>query len=107
MTGDFDSDTYRSERKDLSVKSFTLAAPGNVDQDALQAAFAEGVVVGDSQNLDGDFLLTVDDRKWIGRTANILVPCPPLGQRPGEVITKSRARSNSLTKSMAAVGLRS
>jgi leucyl aminopeptidase len=49
MTGDFDSDTYRSERKDLSVESFTLVAPGNVDQDALQAAFAEGVVVGESQ----------------------------------------------------------
>ena len=26
--GDYDPDTYRSDRKDLSVKSFTVAAPG-------------------------------------------------------------------------------
>ncbi len=28
FVGDFDADTYRSDRKDLSVQSFTLAAPG-------------------------------------------------------------------------------
>jgi leucyl aminopeptidase len=27
FVGDFDPDTYRSDRKDLSVQSFTLAAP--------------------------------------------------------------------------------
>src|ERR1017187_8620019 len=50
FVGDFDPDTYRSDRKDQSVQSFTLAAPGNSDQDALKAAFAEGVIVGESQN---------------------------------------------------------
>jgi leucyl aminopeptidase len=50
FVGDFDPDTYRSDRKDQSVRSFTLAASGNSDQDALKAAFAEGVIVGESQN---------------------------------------------------------
>ena len=32
FVGDFDPDTYRSERKDVSVQSFTLAAPSAADQ---------------------------------------------------------------------------
>ncbi|MGA2849052.1 MAG: leucyl aminopeptidase [Terracidiphilus sp.] len=50
LVGDLDPDTYRSDRKDLSVHSFTVAAPEAADHDALQAAFAEGVIVGESQN---------------------------------------------------------
>ena len=50
FVGDFDPDTYRSDRKDLSIQSITVLASGNSDQDALQAAFAEGVIVGESQN---------------------------------------------------------
>ena len=34
FVGDFDPDTYRSDRKDLSVQSFTLAAPAGADQAA-------------------------------------------------------------------------
>ncbi len=30
FVGDFDPDTYRSERKDVSVHSFTLAAPADI-----------------------------------------------------------------------------
>ena len=50
LVGDLDPDTYRSDRKDLSVQSFTVAASGNSDHDTLQAAFAEGVIIGESQN---------------------------------------------------------
>ena len=50
FVGDFDSDTYRSERKDQSMESFKLAAPANADKAALEAAFAEGVIIGESQN---------------------------------------------------------
>ena len=46
FVGDFDPDTYRSDRKDQSIQSFTLAGSGNSDQAVLQAAFAEGVIVG-------------------------------------------------------------
>jgi len=51
FVGDYDPDTYRSDRKDQSVKSFTLAAAEKADKTALEAAFAEGVIVGESQNL--------------------------------------------------------
>jgi len=50
LVGDFDPDTYRSDRKDQSVQSFTLVAPADADKPALEAAFAEGVILGESQN---------------------------------------------------------
>ena len=48
--GDFDPDTYRSERRDQSVESFTLAAPANSGKAALETAFAEAIIIGESQN---------------------------------------------------------
>jgi leucyl aminopeptidase len=50
FVGDFDPDTYRSDRKDQSVESFRVAAPAGADRGAMQAAFSEGVVIGESQN---------------------------------------------------------
>jgi len=50
FVGDFDPDTYRSDRKDLSVQSFTVAAPSGADKSAIEPAFREGVVIGESQN---------------------------------------------------------
>jgi leucyl aminopeptidase len=50
FVGDFDPDTYRSDRKDVSVQSFTLAAPAQANKGAYQAAFNEGVIIGESQN---------------------------------------------------------
>jgi leucyl aminopeptidase len=50
IVGDFDPDTYRSERKDVSVHSFTLAAPPDADQAAIRASFNAGVIIGESQN---------------------------------------------------------
>jgi leucyl aminopeptidase len=49
LVGNFDADTYRSDRKDLSVQKFTLAAPG-ADKKLVETAFAEGAIVGESQN---------------------------------------------------------
>jgi len=50
FVADFDPDTYRSDRKDLSVQSFTVAAPAGADKKDVDAAFREGVVIGESQN---------------------------------------------------------
>ncbi len=50
FVGDFDADTYRSDRKDQSIQSFTLAVRDETDRAAVGAAFAEGVIVGESQN---------------------------------------------------------
>jgi leucyl aminopeptidase len=49
FVGDFDPDTYRSDRRDLSMQSFAVAAPG-ADKSAVDAGFREGVIVGESQN---------------------------------------------------------
>ena len=48
MVGDFDSDTYKSDRKDQSVNSLTVVASG--DQAKLQRALDEARIVGESQN---------------------------------------------------------
>ncbi len=71
FVGDFDPDTYRSDRKDQSVESLTLAASARVDKAALQAAFAEGVIVGESQNFT---------RSLVNEPGNKLTPTI-LGQR--------------------------
>src|SRR6185437_12428632 len=41
FVGDFDPDTYRSDRKDQSLQSFTLAASTDVDRNTVEAAFSE------------------------------------------------------------------
>ena len=74
IVGDFDSDTYRSDRKDRSVQSVTLAAPG-ADRAAVEAAFAEGVIAGESQNFT---------RALVNEPGNKLTPTI-LGQRAAEM----------------------
>lgn len=46
--GIFDSDTYKSDRKDLSIDSLTIVAQG--DHSALQKAIDEARIIGESQN---------------------------------------------------------
>jgi leucyl aminopeptidase len=65
FVGDFDADTYRSDRKDLSVQSFTVAAQVGWDQAAAKAAFAEGVIIGESQNFT---------RSLVNEPGNVLTP---------------------------------
>jgi leucyl aminopeptidase len=50
LVGDYDPDTYRSDREDKSVQSFTLAVAASADKAAVEASFAEGVIIGESQN---------------------------------------------------------
>ena len=72
--GDFDPDTYRSDRKDQSMHLFTLAAPGadQTPQKAeIESSFAEGVIIGESQNFV---------RSLINEPGNKLTPTI-LGQR--------------------------
>ena len=75
FVGDFDPDTYRSDRKDQSVESFTLAAPATGDKTALEAAFAEGVIVGESQNFT---------RSMVNEPGNKLTPTI-LGERAAKM----------------------
>jgi leucyl aminopeptidase len=73
--GDFDPDTYRSDRKDQSIQSFTLAAPAGADRAAIESAFAEGVIVGESQNFA---------RSLVNEPGNKLTPTI-LGRRAAEM----------------------
>lgn len=50
FVGDFDPDTYRSDRKDRALETFTIVAPGSADRVAVEAASREGVILGESQN---------------------------------------------------------
>jgi leucyl aminopeptidase len=75
FVGDFDPDTYRSDRKDVSVESFTLVAPADADKAFLKANFAEGVIVGESQNFT---------RSLVNEPGNKLTPTV-LGQRAAQM----------------------
>jgi leucyl aminopeptidase len=65
LIADFDPDIYRSDRKDQSVSSVTVLAGDSTDQAALEAAFAEGVTIAESQNWA---------RSLVNEPGNILTP---------------------------------
>ena len=75
FVGDFDPDTYRSDRKDLSVALFKLAAPAGSDETSLRPAFLEGVIVGESQNFT---------RSLVNEPGNKLTPTV-LGERAAQM----------------------
>jgi leucyl aminopeptidase len=52
LVGDFDPDTYKSDRKDQALEAVTVVARG--DQARLQKSVDEARVVGESQNLTRD-----------------------------------------------------
>jgi leucyl aminopeptidase len=50
FVADFDPDTYRTDRKDLSMKEVSVVAPSAADQSKLQQAIQQAQIVGESQN---------------------------------------------------------
>jgi len=50
MVGDFDPDTYKSDRKDQRIESLTIVAPTGSDEKHLRAAIEEARIIGESQN---------------------------------------------------------
>src|SRR5579883_905841 len=54
FVGNFDPDTYKSDRKDQQIDSFTVVATG--DQKKLQQAHDEAVIIGESQNFTRDLV---------------------------------------------------
>ncbi|MGA2570333.1 MAG: leucyl aminopeptidase [Terracidiphilus sp.] len=71
FVGDFDPDTYRSDRKDQSIQTLVLAVPADADRPAVETAFAEGMILGESQNFT---------RSLVNEPGNMLTPTI-LGQR--------------------------
>ena len=47
---DYDADTYRTDRKDVSMKEVTVIAPAGSDQAKLQVALDRARIIGESQN---------------------------------------------------------
>jgi leucyl aminopeptidase len=78
FVGDFDPDTYRSDRKDKSIESFTLATPADADKSAIEAAFAEAVIIGESLNFT---------RALVNEPGNTLTPTI-LGQRAAQMASE-------------------
>jgi leucyl aminopeptidase len=83
FVGDFDPDTYRSERKDVSVHSFTVVAPPGSEEGAVQAAFNEGKIIGESQNFA---------RSLVNEPGNKLTPTI-LGQRAAQMASEVGLKS--------------
>ncbi len=75
VLGDFDSDTYRSDRKDRSVETVQVVAPASSDRSAAEAGLHEGVIVAESQNFA---------RALVNEPGNRLTPTI-LGQRAAEM----------------------
>ena len=50
FVGDFDPDTYKSDRKDQRIEQLTVVAGDSKNQAQLQRALEEGRVIGESQN---------------------------------------------------------
>ena len=75
FVGDFDADTYRSDRKDQSIQRFTLAVTGETDRAAIEAAFTEGAIIGENQNFA---------RSLVNEPGNKLTPTI-LGQRAAQM----------------------
>lgn len=73
LVADFDPDTYRSDRKDQSVKEITVVAPAGSDAGSgvgsdsgkLQNAMTQGRVIGESQNFT---------RELVNEPSNRLTP---------------------------------
>jgi leucyl aminopeptidase len=75
LVGDFDPDTYRSDRKDRSVQSLQVIASAGVDRSKADAGLREGMIVGGAQNFA---------RSLVNEPGNRLTPTI-LGQRAAEM----------------------
>lgn len=65
VVADYDPDTYRSDRKDYSMKEITVVAPTGSDQARLQRALEQARIIGESQNFT---------RELVNEPSNRLTP---------------------------------
>jgi leucyl aminopeptidase len=69
--GDFDPDTYRSDRKDQSIEQLNVLGAGP----AIEAALREGIILGEAQNFT---------RSLVNEPGNVMTPTV-LGQKAAEM----------------------
>ena len=75
ILADFDSDTYRTDRKDRSIESLSIVVPAAIDKSAAEAGHRDGVIIAESQNFA---------RTLINEPGNRMTPTI-LGQRAAEM----------------------
>ena len=73
--GDFDPDTYRSDRKDQSIEQLTIVAGSGVKEAAIDAGLRDGVILGEAQNFT---------RSLVNEPGNVMTPTV-LGQKAAEM----------------------
>jgi leucyl aminopeptidase len=73
--GDFDPDTYRSDRKDQSIEQLNVVATGGGNQAAIETGLQEGVILGEAQNFT---------RTLVNEPGNVMTPTV-LGQKASEM----------------------
>ncbi len=83
LLADYDPDTYRSDRKDLSIYDFTVIATAGADAAAVNLGYAEGIIVAESQNFA---------RELVNEPGNKLTPTI-LGQRAAAMATTNGLKS--------------
>ncbi len=79
ILADFDSDTYRTDRKDRSIKAVSVLVPPGVDKSPAEAGHREGVIIAESQNFA---------RTLINEPGNRMTPTI-LGQRAAEMAAET------------------
>ena len=56
FVGNFDPDYYKSDRKEQKVEELAIIAPAQAEQPSLQAAVAQGRIIGEAQNFTRDLV---------------------------------------------------
>ncbi|MFY9936108.1 MAG: M17 family peptidase N-terminal domain-containing protein, partial [Silvibacterium sp.] len=65
ILGDFDSDTYRTDRKDRSIQTLSVVIPHGAHRAAAETGLREGVIIAESQNFA---------RTLINEPGNLMTP---------------------------------
>jgi leucyl aminopeptidase len=65
ILGDFDSDTYRTDRKDRSIQTLSVVIPHGAHRSAAETGLREGVIIAESQNFA---------RTLINEPGNLMTP---------------------------------
>ena len=94
FVGNFDPDTYKSDRKDQSIEHMNIVAPGKQDEARLRSALEEGRIIGESQNFT---------RELVNEPSNRLTPTV-LAERAQQMVRDVAKNANGFRLSIETHG---
>jgi len=94
FVGNFDPDTYKSDRKDQSIEHMNIVAPGKQDEARLRRALEEGRIIGESQNFT---------RELVNEPSNRLTPTV-LAERAQQMVREIAKNANGFRLSIETHG---